>query len=41
VNRPYMAALVTKPMGRMFLIYAVVSWVVGVIWLRRMARVDY
>jgi tight adherence protein B len=41
VNREYMSGLIEKPLGRMFLIYAVVSWVVGIVWLRRMARVDY
>jgi tight adherence protein B len=40
-NRQYMTGLIAKPMGRMFLIHAIVSWVVGVVWLRRMSRVDY
>jgi tight adherence protein B len=41
LNREYMRGLYEKPMGRLFLIHAVVSWVVGVLWLRSMARVEY
>jgi tight adherence protein B len=41
VNPEYMKGLFARPMGRLFLGHAVVSWVVGVVWLRRMAKVDY
>lgn len=35
----YAVALVAQPMGRLFLMYAVISWFVGLIWLRQMAKV--
>jgi tight adherence protein B len=40
LNPEYMKPLVTEPLGQWFLIYAVVTWLVGVWWLRRMAYVD-
>jgi tight adherence protein B len=41
VNPSYMMLLFTKPMGKVFLIYATVSWVFGVFLLRKTAQVDY
>jgi tight adherence protein B len=41
VNPEYMKGLFNKSMGQLFLTHAIVSWVVGVFWLRRMAKVDY
>jgi tight adherence protein B len=41
VNPTYARMLVTEPMGRGFLIYAIVSWLVGLLWMRRMARVEF
>jgi tight adherence protein B len=40
LNPGYMKLLVTTKMGQFFLIYAIVTWAVGGLWLRRMARVD-
>jgi tight adherence protein B len=40
LNPGYMRLLVTTSVGRGFLIYAIVTWVLGGLWLRRMARVD-
>jgi tight adherence protein B len=40
VNPKYTSKLVLEPMGRLFLIYAVVTWFVGIIWLRRMGKVE-
>jgi tight adherence protein B len=40
VNYDYISALVTKPMGRVILTYSVITWVVGLIWLRQMGKVD-
>jgi tight adherence protein B len=36
----YMQRLVTTRIGQAFLLYAVVTWIIGGLWLRRMARVD-
>jgi Flp pilus assembly protein TadB len=33
--------LLTEPGGRNIVIYAVFSWALGILWLRRMARVDF
>jgi tight adherence protein B len=41
VNPQYMSALVDKPLGHIFLFYALGSWVFGVFLLRKMAQVDY
>jgi tight adherence protein B len=41
VNLDYISALVTKPMGRIILGYTVISWVVGLVWLRQMGKVDF
>jgi tight adherence protein B len=41
VNPEYISQLVTKPMGRMFLLYAMGSWLVGVYLLRKTSQVDY
>lgn len=40
-NPEYMRLLVTESVGQMFLAYAVVSWILGFFWLRKMAQVDY
>jgi tight adherence protein B len=40
LNPKYMSLLVTTRAGHFFLGYAVITWVVGGLWLKRMARVD-
>jgi len=40
VNLGYVSALVTKPMGRIILAYTMISWAVGLLWLRQMAKVE-
>ena len=40
VNLGYISALVTKPLGRVILTYTVISWVVGLVWLRQMGKVE-
>jgi tight adherence protein B len=40
VNPGYMRLLVTTRTGQFFLGYAIVTWIVGMLWLKRMARVD-
>ena len=40
LNRSYMGGLLDTPIGKAFLIYAVISWLVGLVWLREMAKVD-
>lgn len=40
VNYDYISALVTKPMGRAILTYSVITWVVGLVWLRHMGKVE-
>ena len=39
VNPKYAVVLVSQPMGRMFMMYAVISWGVGLMWLRQMGKV--
>lgn len=39
-NPQYMSRLVTDPLGHLFVLFAVVSWGVGVIWLYRLTKVD-
>jgi tight adherence protein B len=41
VNPQYMSQLFTKPMGKLFLAYAIGSWVFGVFMLRKVSEVDY
>jgi tight adherence protein B len=41
VNPAYMSALVNTPLGRIFLAYAMGSWLFGVLLLRKTAQVDY
>lgn len=41
VNPAYASLLVTDRIGQISLLYAIVTWIVGGLWLRRMARVDY
>jgi tight adherence protein B len=40
LNPTYIRPLVTTRVGQGFLIYAIVTWVLGGLWLKRMARVD-
>jgi tight adherence protein B len=40
LNPSYLAPLVASPLGRNILLYAVVSWIVGLFWLHQMAKVD-
>jgi tight adherence protein B len=40
INPKYLAPLVASPLGRNILLYAVISWIVGLFWLRQMAKVD-
>ena len=40
LNPRYLSALITNPIGRGFLLYAIVSWVIGLIWLRHMGKVE-
>jgi tight adherence protein B len=40
LNPKYLKPLVSDPLGKNLLIYAVLSWIVGVLWLKRMAKVD-
>ncbi len=41
VTRPdYLVTLVSTPLGRMILGYGVTSWLVGMLWLRQMAKVE-
>jgi tight adherence protein B len=37
----YMSQLVTDPIGRGFFIYGVVTWTVGFMWMRYMAKVEF
>lgn len=39
VNGPYARLLVTEKLGNMILGYAIVSWLFGFLWMRRMAKV--
>lgn len=41
VNPAYMSALFTTSLGKIFLLHAVASWVLGVVLLRKTAQVDY
>jgi tight adherence protein B len=40
-NPGYMKVLVIHPMGRYFIISAAALWFVGILWLVRLAKVDY
>jgi tight adherence protein B len=40
-NPTYMRLLVTTRIGQGFLFYAVISWLLGTIWLRRMTKVNF
>jgi tight adherence protein B len=40
LNPKYISGLITMPMGRAFLMYAVFSWMFGLVWLRQMSKVD-
>lgn len=39
-NPEYSSLLITDPIGRAALAYAVITWVVGLLWMRRMAQVE-
>jgi tight adherence protein B len=39
VNPPYARLLISDKLGNMVLLYAVVSWLFGFLWMRRMAKV--
>lgn len=41
VNPGYLRPLTTERIGQIAFAYAIVSWTVGVLWLRSMTRVDY
>jgi tight adherence protein B len=41
VNFGYISVLVTKPLGHIILGYTVISWCVGLLWLRQMGKVEY
>jgi tight adherence protein B len=41
VNPTYMSQLFTKPLGKIFLMYSVGSWIFGVLLLRKTSQVDY
>ncbi|HEY2900430.1 MAG TPA: type II secretion system F family protein [Polyangia bacterium] len=38
-NPPYARLLITEKLGHMVLAYAIVSWALGFLWMRRMAKV--
>jgi tight adherence protein B len=40
VNPRYLTLLTTSQMGRGFLLYAIASWLFGLVWLRQMAKVE-
>ena len=40
LNPKYLSGLITTPMGRGFLTYAVISWLIGLLWLRQMGKVE-
>jgi tight adherence protein B len=40
INPTYMRGLVDTQMGQRFLMYAAASWLVGVVWLRQMGKVE-
>ncbi|MBC8131553.1 MAG: type II secretion system protein, partial [Deltaproteobacteria bacterium] len=39
-NPEYSVLLIRDPIGQAALGYAVVTWIVGLLWMRRMARVE-
>jgi tight adherence protein B len=40
-NPKYLTRLFDNPIGQMILLYAIVSWVLGGLWMKRMAKVEY
>lgn len=40
INPKYTTVLLAEPMGRMFLMYAIASWLFGIVWLRAMGKVE-
>lgn len=41
LNPRYLGPLFSDTVGQITLVYAIVSWAIGIAWLRRMTRVDY
>lgn len=41
VNPTYISALVTKPLGHLVLVGIMISWLLGIVWLRQMGKVEY
>jgi tight adherence protein B len=41
VNPHYISALVTKPLGQIILGCILTSWMLGLVWLRQMGKVEY
>jgi tight adherence protein B len=41
MNPEYMKLMVTTPIGQWLLGYAVVSWLFGLVWLQKMAKVEF
>jgi len=39
-NPKHLEPLVTTPMGYKITFYAIVSWIIGVVWMKRLAKVD-
>jgi tight adherence protein B len=39
-NPRYLSGLVATKMGQSFLVYAIASWLVGLLWLRKMSKVE-
>jgi tight adherence protein B len=37
----YLTPLATDPLGRVFVVVGLVLWLLGVLWMRKMSRVDY
>ena len=40
VGRGYLAALFTDPLGRMLGIVACAFWIAGILWIRRLTRIE-
>jgi tight adherence protein B len=41
VNPHYISLLVTKPLGHLILGCTLISWLLGIVWLRHMGKVEY
>ena len=40
-NRTYLVKLFDNPIGQLILLYALLSWVAGGLWMAQMSKVDY